>query len=90
MVQRVRLATYWDIPYLYFEWFKVPEVTSMVLSNLGLGFLFAALGVWSIFKEMFKELKSITDDVDESHADLDSVLSTSVSDSKDIEEGREY
>jgi hypothetical protein len=55
-------ASYWDIPELYFEWVQIPEVSRFVFANLGLGFLFAIIGMVSVFKEMFSEMKAAPSD----------------------------
>lgn len=49
-------VTYWDIPLMYFYWISDSEVLISVLKNVGLGLIFGALGVASVFREMRREL----------------------------------
>jgi len=49
-------ATYSDIPMLYIYWLDDPDVLKEVLFNLSVGLLFAAVSLFSINREIKKEL----------------------------------
>ena len=51
-------ATYMDIPYLYMEWVMNYDLARGILIDLGLGLVFAFIGLASVFRKM-KDERSI-------------------------------
>ena len=50
-----------DIPwFLATMWAESPEYRSGMISNIGMGLLFAALGVWAILRKAGKEVATLT------------------------------